>query len=253
MAVGGGQEVLGAWFDAQTASGRRQARCWLAAHLTAAIATVVAAPPTTAGDDALALVLAKLPPAALAAAEATCRRWRDVAEAHALWRRHAEALRGGGGASLEQAGLPWKRQFLERKVGGCHMVTPCNTQGELAGPLRARACRLLPPPVLKPLQTRPPAVDPRIQRPARQPENCGSGLCCPRRRGRDSRLRCPRGHPAGLSRRRWLSVPLGIGPASRPGQHSRWRVCSARPPAAAAATAAVPGAANRARGLGAAA
>ncbi|PSC74749.1 hypothetical protein C2E20_2455 [Micractinium conductrix] len=41
------------------------------------------------GDELLSLVLSRLPPGDLAAAESTCQRWREVVVEHRLWRRHA--------------------------------------------------------------------------------------------------------------------------------------------------------------------
>ncbi|KAL4421757.1 hypothetical protein ABPG77_009740 [Micractinium sp. CCAP 211/92] len=62
------------------------------------------------GDELLALVLAKLRPADLGAAEGACRRWREVAAQHSLWRRHAAEA---DAPEQGQDGKSDKQRFLE--------------------------------------------------------------------------------------------------------------------------------------------
>ncbi|KAL4853494.1 hypothetical protein ACK3TF_005517 [Chlorella vulgaris] len=72
------------------------------------------------GDDLLAAILSLLPPAALAAAEAVCRRWSALISEHGCWRHHALAVLAAlgskaasviGACSLEHAS--WKQRYFE--------------------------------------------------------------------------------------------------------------------------------------------
>lgn len=78
-------------------------------------------PTHPAGDDLLAAVLSHLGPADLAAAEGVCRRWRAVAGAHRLWRRHAAeawpaaAVPAHGGLDKPSSHDLWKQRYLQDK------------------------------------------------------------------------------------------------------------------------------------------
>jgi hypothetical protein len=126
-----------------------------------------------AGDDLLALVLASLPPSALAAAEATCRRWAGLINGGGLWQRHAEAAEadaaaalaehaayargahrtsGGGGtggtsgsaggagdagsravSSTQPSFISWKERYLEARVGASCGGGGASSRRHLAG------------------------------------------------------------------------------------------------------------------------